>query len=180
MSEKLNELMDAMEKMARETIATDEGGLMPMFHAEDKDGVGYVYVTDTFNDEDSKAAFLLMLFFKFREQKVVRYVMVSEAWAAHQIEGDTRMPRDRDDKREILVIGGVERDGDEFTLLHRVYEIDSQPGSRTVAEKNEVEDGATFGGQMLGLLNAEPPVSPMAVARFMLANRLKEAMDAQH
>jgi hypothetical protein len=101
----LTALMRHAIEMEGKTIAGG-GEVLPKFIALGDDGLT-IFATP-WRDEADKVMILGFLRHAFAAKHVTRYVMVSEAWMAMQVNGDERMPSERPDRVDCLWVVGVE------------------------------------------------------------------------
>lgn len=176
----LVDLMDTAlaAKKARLTNSPTEGSA-PMFVAELPSGTLDVAVLLG----DQRSAELHALWLKYRQEKVVRYIVISEAWMVekdytknpdHPVFGlmpereitkwwmgrDEPMPRDDPNRVEVLMLAGVERGSDKIGKVYKIVrDHRGKPSLLAYAIPGADNPGAKFqfGGRMTRLLDDTPP-----------------------
>jgi hypothetical protein len=149
----LTEIMNRSMEMAR-SIVTSGKEVLPYFVYEtDRGEIGYV--PTPWANEEHKVNLLKVIRLLFLVEDVQRYVMCSETWVATVNSMDDPLmkvaPRDRSDRKEMILVLGVERDRPNRTMLAEIERF----GGITVGEVKHDVPGVDFTGRMTELL---PPV----------------------
>jgi hypothetical protein len=108
-SEDLKRLLDMAGDHAHTVLVLKhEPELVPVFHMLDEEGNGVVAPV-IWRDEAEKSAILARLRMLMKQEGIVAYSMVSEAWAAVQPKDwkpgmpDGPMPSERPDRKEVVI-----------------------------------------------------------------------------
>jgi hypothetical protein len=119
----INELLDQGAEHARHVLIGEEGAAMiPTWHLQTPEGDPDIIVATPWNGDDEKEFMIFAMRRMLRDKKAESYSFVSEAWVAIE---DARhpiglMPREREDRREVVIINAYDRLG--FGTM-RVYEM---------------------------------------------------------
>jgi hypothetical protein len=121
----VDQLVDhALGFAQRVLIEQPNAQIMPSFLIQYKNGRADIIATPWTNDDD-KAIAIALIRFMLKSHNIHSYSFISEAWVANE---DTRhpirlMPRDREDRRETVLINAFNREGGKV----RCYEIKRGP-----------------------------------------------------
>lgn len=127
----------------------------PSFIAEDENGETYFYATP-FHNEASKAAIISVLRREFQRNKVVRYVLVTEAWVSRRKKDDLRLderPSEDPNRENVVMVAGVDKDGTILSKNARIVIADDN--KRHVDPFGSEDDCTSVGGRMTTLLDDE-------------------------
>jgi len=114
----LKTFLDRTEKSVRQILSQKTKMLASVFIAETPTNI--LIIATPWANEEQKQQYLPVLRQVFKKEGVTAYAMVSEAWVAPQIVGDSRAPSDRDDRSEAIVIlatDGIDCIGRQFEII---------------------------------------------------------------
>jgi hypothetical protein len=150
----INELLDAGAEHARQILVGKEGAeMVPTWHIQTPKGEPDIIAATPWGDDDDKAMVVSLMRFMLKEKKAESYSFMSEAWVATEdVNHPTGlMPRDREDRREVVIINAYDRLG---MGTMRVYEIKRGPdGIVTELVMDPPLDG--FSGRLANLFKDE-------------------------
>jgi hypothetical protein len=119
----LDQMVQRMVDQAHSVlVGTTDGAVQPFFHIQFNNRAPSIIVTPWTNDDEKHAATYAMraVLQKFRDH-VVSYAFMSEAWMAsydnEALKGDYPMPRDRPDRREVVIINAFDHKDYRFKVL---------------------------------------------------------------
>jgi hypothetical protein len=150
----INELLDAGAAHARQVLVGKKGAeMVPTWHVQTPEGEPDIIVATPWSGDDDKIKITRLMRFMLKEKKAESYSFMSEAWVATE---DPRhpsglMPREREDKREVVIINAYDRLG--FGTM-RVYEMKRGPdGIVTELVMDPPMDG--FSGRLANLFRED-------------------------
>lgn len=147
---KLSEIADHLIAHAARCYGQGDEYIYPMIHAENDAGQAMFITTPWTNDEEKSNA-LEAIRILFRDNAVVRYGIITEAWMAwygpKEVPKDgswpITKPRERKDRIEVLNIVTADIDGNQ---CNRSYKIDRNGnGIPSVGGMLPLEDGFQMG-----------------------------------
>jgi hypothetical protein len=133
-------------------IFDDQGSVTPIWHAVPEHG-DHMLIATPWSDDDEKDAAMDFLRYKFREEKVMRYVCVLEAWLVQARDPKTAFeirPSTHPDRREVVRITAEDRDGS--VLSGSYYILRPEHGPATLSPFHEDPVAMSLAGRMHGLL----------------------------
>jgi len=119
----INELLDKAIEHARRVLIGEEGASMiPTWHIQTPEGEPDIIAGTPWGGDDEREFVILAMRRLLRDQKAESYSFMSEAWVATE---DVKhpiglMPRDREDRREAVIVNAYDRLG--FGAM-RTYEM---------------------------------------------------------
>jgi hypothetical protein len=119
----INELLDVGAEHARQILIGKEGAeMMPTWHIQTPEGEPDLIAATPWGGDKEKQILVFAIRQLLRDKKAESYSFMSEAWSATEDANHPNplMPRDREDKREVVIINAYDRLG--FGAM-RVYEI---------------------------------------------------------
>jgi hypothetical protein len=133
-------------------IFHDVGEVSPIWHAVPEYG-DHMLIATPWSSDDEKDIAMEFLRYKFKEENVMRFVCVLEAWAVMAGDPKTLMntrPSKHPDRREVIRIQAEDRDGS--VLSGQFYILRPEHGPATLSRFHEDPSGMTIAGRMSGLL----------------------------
>ena len=146
-------MIEGMHGHARDVlIGKNDGQLVPLFHIQFKDRPDAL-IPAPWRDERDKSFYIRAIRMSLKELKpsVVNYAMISEAWFAeynHAPRPGMRMPREREDRKEVVVVSA----GDHHGAKMKVWEIIRDHQARVTDLVEEKAETDHFEGRLHNLL----------------------------
>ena len=146
-------MIEGMHGHARDVlIGKNDGQLVPLFHIQFKDRPDAL-IPAPWRDERDKSFYIRAIRMSLKECKpsVVNYAFLSEAWFAeynHAPRPGMRMPREREDRRECIVVSA----GDHHGAKMKVWEIIRDHQARVTDLVEEKAEADHFEGRLHNLL----------------------------
>jgi hypothetical protein len=150
----LDEMIEAMHTHARAVLIGDEKAqVLPFFHVQFKDRPDSIVPTP-WRDDREKSAIVRSIREAMRlvRPSIVNYAFLSEAWLAqydHAPRPGMVMPRERETKREVVVVSA----GDHERAKMKVWEIVRDDKGRPSDLVEDKEGYDNFEGRLTNLLN---------------------------
>ena len=149
----LDQMIEDMHAHARGVlIGKNDEQILPFFHIQFKDRPDAIMPAPFNGDEREKSLFIAAVraAMKAFRPSVVNYAFVSEAWAAtqtHRPGKEDLTPSQREDKREVVIVSGGDRD----RAIMKMWEIVRDDQARVT---DLVEDKASdsFEGRLYNLM----------------------------
>ena len=146
-------MIEGMHGHARDVlIGKNDEQLVPFFHIQFKDRPDAI-IPAPWRDERDKSLYIRAIRMSLKELKpsVVNYAMISEAWFAeynHAPRPGMRMPREREDRKEVVVVSA----GDHHGAKMKVWEIIRDHQARVTDLVEEKAEADHFEGRLHNLL----------------------------
>jgi hypothetical protein len=146
-------MIEGMHSHARGVlIGHNDAQLIPLFHIQFKDRPDAL-IPAPWRDERDKSHYIRAIRMSLKECKpsVVNYAMISEAWFAeynHAPRPGMRMPREREDRKEVVVVSA----GDHHGAKMKVWEIIRDHQARVTDLVEEKAEADHFEGRLHNLL----------------------------
>jgi len=161
----IEQMIDELLPTVRKILLTGEQ-LSPVFMTEDPASHVKIGIAP-WQDRESRGHILNALRVQMQEDRVVRYVSVSEAWMAAYTQDSIAsdgsvmgpMPSQRMDRKEVVVVSAVDTHPSKRIVM-RVYDIDrDNKEDPLVLNEKMSKEGGDVTGDLLTLLDA--PTRPI-------------------